>query len=63
MDFIECLPESEGHTDILVVVDRLTKQAIFVPTHSSIDAAGLTNLFVQNILSKHGERVQKGIAY
>jgi len=53
MDFIEHLPESEGHTDILVVVDRLTKQAIFVPTHSSIDATGLANLFVQNIFSKH----------
>jgi len=32
MDFIEQLPESLGYTDILVVVDRLTKQAIFIPT-------------------------------
>ena len=54
MDFIERLPESEGHTDILVVVDRLTKQAIFVPTHNSIDAPGLANLFIQNVSSKHG---------
>jgi len=54
MDFIERLPESEGYTDILVVVDRLTKQAVFVPTHSSIDAVGLTHLFVQHVFAKHG---------
>jgi len=53
MDFIKCLLESEGHTNILVVVDRLTKQVIFVPTHSLINAAGLANLFVQNIFFKH----------
>jgi len=35
MDFIECLPKSEGHMNILVVVDKLTKQAVFVPTHST----------------------------
>jgi len=39
--------------DILVVVDRLTKQTIFVPIHSLINAAGLANLFVQNVFSKH----------
>jgi len=54
MDFIECLPESNGYTDILVIVDRLTKQAIFVPTHYLLDAAGLAQLFIQNVFSKHG---------
>jgi len=54
MDFIECLPESEGYINILVMVDRLMKQAIFVPTHNSIDALGLANLFIQNVFSKHG---------
>jgi len=53
MDFIERLPESNSYTDILVIVDRLTKQAIFVPIHYSLDAAGLAQLFVQNIFSKH----------
>jgi len=53
MDFIEHLLESEGHMDILVVVDRLTKQAIFALTHSLIDATGLANLFVQKVFSKH----------
>ena len=41
MDFIKRLPESDGHTDILIIVDRLTKQAIFVLIHNSIDATGL----------------------
>ena len=54
IDFIEQLPESQGFTNILVVVDRLTKQAIFTPIQRSIDATGLVKNFVKNIFSKHG---------
>jgi len=54
MDFIEQLPESQGYTDILVVVDRLTKQAMFTSTRRSIDANGLAEIFVRNVFSKHG---------
>ena len=32
MDFIEKLPPSSGYDTILVIVDQLTKQSIFVPT-------------------------------
>jgi hypothetical protein len=39
MDFIEQLPDSEGFTAILVVVDRFTKQALFIPTHDTITSA------------------------
>ena len=46
MDFIEQLPPSEGHTDILVIVDQLTKQVIFIPTHNTINAQSLSKLFV-----------------
>jgi len=54
MDFIEQLPPSEGYTDILVVVDRLTKQAIFIPTVRSINAVLLAELFIKHVFLKHG---------
>ena len=54
MDFIEHLPPSLGFTAILVIVDRLTKQGVFVPTHNTITAAQLVKLFVLHIFSKHG---------
>jgi ''chromo'' (CHRromatin Organisation MOdifier) domain./Integrase core domain. len=54
MDFIEQLPNSDGFTAILVVVDRLTKQAIFIPTHDTITAPELANLFLLHVFSKHG---------
>ena len=54
MDFIKQLPQSEGFTEILVIVDRLTKQIVLIPTRRSIDAAELSKLFVQHMFSKHG---------
>jgi len=54
MDFIEQLPESQGFMDILVVVDRLTKQAVFIPTQRSINATELVKIFVRDVFSKHG---------
>src|SRR5258708_40101244 len=54
MDFIEQLPASEVHTAILVIVDRLTKQSLFIPTHDSIDSPELTQLFLTHVFSKHG---------
>src|SRR5258708_1229593 len=37
MDFIEQLPASDRFMAILVVVDRLTKQSLFIPTFNTID--------------------------
>jgi len=54
MDFIEQLPESNGHTDILVIVDQLTKQAIFIPTSRTLDSSGLASLFISHVFAKHG---------
>jgi len=54
MDFIEQLPPSEGFTEILVIIDRPTKQAVFIPTYRSIDAPRIADLFVRHIFSKHG---------
>src|SRR3979411_708456 len=54
MDFIEHLPPSLGYTAILVIIDQLTKQGIFVPTHDTITSPQLAELFVLHVFSKHG---------
>jgi transposase InsO family protein len=54
MDFIEQLPTSSGFTSILVVVDCLSKQCVFVPTHDTITSPELAKLFLLHIFSKHG---------
>src|SRR3979490_553844 len=54
MDFIEQLPPSLGFTSILVIVCRLTKQSIFIPTVDTITSAELAKLFVLHVFSKHG---------
>src|SRR6202045_4843645 len=53
MDFIKQLPESSGFTAILVVVDRFTKQGIFIPTTNEVNSAELARLFVLHVFSKH----------
>jgi IS30 family transposase len=53
MDFIEHLPESDRHTTILVIVDRLSKQGIFIPTVDEITTPQLAQLFVTHVFSKH----------
>jgi len=54
MDFIKHLPTSNGFTSILVIVDRLSKQAVFIPTTDECDAKELARLFLINVFSKHG---------
>src|SRR3979490_759668 len=54
MDFIKQLPLSSGFTSILVIVCRLTKQSIFIPTVDTITSAELAKLFVLHVFSKHG---------
>ena len=54
MDFIEKLPPSSGFDTILVIVDRLSKQSIFIPTHDTITSAELAKLFIIHVFSKHG---------
>ena len=54
MDFIEHLLESSGFMAVLVVVNRLSKQSIFIPTTDTIDSATLAKLFIWDVFSKHG---------
>src|SRR5258705_3455379 len=53
MDFIEQLPASEGFSTILVVVNRLTKQAIFIPSQDTVNALQVAQLLLTHVFSKH----------
>ena len=50
MDFIEKLPMSDGSHTILVIINHLTKQSIFIPT---VDTIMLAKLFILHVFSKH----------
>lgn len=54
MDFIEPLPTSGSYNSILVIVDRLTKWAIFIPTTTRLNASGLAELVLSHVLPQHG---------
>src|ERR1700722_10280771 len=54
MDFIPELPESDGFNNILVVVDKLTKYAIFIPTTVNITKKDTDELFFHHVISKFG---------
>lgn len=48
------LPPSQGHTAILVVVDRLTKMAHFIPTKDEVNAEEIVKLLLSKVFSLHG---------
>jgi len=54
MDLIEKLPPSSGYTLILVIVDCLSKQSLFILTHDTITSPQLAQLFILHVFSKHG---------
>ena len=54
LDWITDLPPSRYHDAILVVVDRLTKQAIFIPTTKSMSTPDVAALFLQHVVRVHG---------
>jgi hypothetical protein len=54
MDFIEGLPLSDGADVILVVVDRLTKYAHFIPLHHPYTTASVAKAFMDNLVKLHG---------
>jgi hypothetical protein len=54
MDFIDGLPMSEGSNTILVVVDRFTKFAHFLPLRHPYTAQTVARVFVDSIVKLHG---------
>ena len=54
MDFIKKLLLSSRFDTILVIVNWLTKQAIFIPAHDIITSTDLACLFILHMFSKHG---------
>ncbi|MBW0530843.1 hypothetical protein O181_070558 [Austropuccinia psidii MF-1] len=54
MDFITQLPLSNSFDSILVVVERFSKMAIFIPTYGTITSLDLAQIFISHVFSKHG---------
>jgi hypothetical protein len=54
MDFIDGLPLADGANTILVVVDRFTKYAHFVPLKHPYTAPKVARVFVDSIVKLHG---------
>ena len=54
LDFIEGLPKSKTFDTILVVIDKLTKYAHFIPLSHPYTALTIAQTFVSNIYKLHG---------
>ena len=59
MDFMTHLPESKGFDSIMVVVDRVSKMAYFVPTRDTATAQEVGRLYFDKVVKHHG--MQKNI--
>ncbi|CAN4076707.1 unnamed protein product [Withania somnifera] len=55
MDFVSGLPRtSKGFDSIWVIVDRMTKSAHFIPTHSSYSAERPARIYIREVVKLHG---------
>ncbi|GKF79016.1 putative reverse transcriptase domain-containing protein [Tanacetum coccineum] len=54
MDFITKLPKSsQGYDTIWVIVDRLTKSAIFVPIRETDPMEKLARMYLKEVVTRH----------
>ena len=58
MDFIPELPTSDGFDNILVIIDKLTKWAIFIPCTTKITDLETAQLFFKHVVCKYGIPLQ-----
>nr|GEV01859.1 hypothetical protein [Tanacetum cinerariifolium] len=54
MDFITCLPKSEGSGSIIVVVDRFSKYGTFIAAPPDVTADNTAKLFFKNVVKYWG---------
>jgi len=55
MDFVTGLPNTmSGHDAILVIIDRLTKFAPFLPINIIFSLEKLAHLYIKEIIKLHG---------
>ena len=54
VDFITQLPESQGKTQVMVVVDRFTKMAHFIGLKTNATAKDVANTFLKEVWKLHG---------
>jgi len=54
MDFVEGIPKSDGYSVILVMVDRFTKYAHFIPLKHPYNAAIVARAVFNNVIKLHG---------
>jgi hypothetical protein len=50
MDFVTGLPECEGYDAIWLVVDRLSKMRHFIPCQTTVNAQGLAEMFMKEVV-------------
>ena len=53
IDFVIDLPKSGGHTNVMVVVDRLSKLKHMIPL-KSLDTIEVAECFIRNVFKHHG---------
>jgi len=54
VEFISELPESGGYDSIIVAVDSAGKHSHFIEMVTTVIAAGVANLYLQNVWKLHG---------